>query len=356
MSDVLLTPDPLLLQAVDQLLAAAADDDAATWPAGLWRQAADMGLTGLCLPEAAGGSGGTVIDAVGVLHVVGRHASALPLAESMLTAGWVLSRAGRRSTVDPVTIAMPWRTDMRYDAGRLSGRADGVAWARQATKLVVTAAEDRATEGAPILVFALDRNQVSITPVVDLAGLPRDSVSVDSLAVEPLDLDAAISVRALRRRALVAAVAQAAGGIEALSTLSATYANARTQFGQPIARFQAVQQHLVTIEQQAVLMSMAARQAACAMHEQPDADDYTGIAAAVVAASAIPVAVRAAHQVHGAIGLTREYPLHRTVRFLHALRAEHLAGRANARLLGLAASHGDAESLYPLQPQISECR
>ena len=59
-----------------------------------------------------------------------------------------------------------------------------------------------------------------------------------------------------------------------------------------------------------------------------------------------PTATRAAHQAHGAMGMTREYPLHHSTRRLWAWR--HEAGSAGewAQRVGRAANQGDLRLTY----------
>jgi acyl-CoA dehydrogenase len=80
-----------------------------------------------------------------------------------------------------------------------------------------------------------------------------------------------------------------------------------TFLGRPVAHFQLVQAHLVHLAQDAALVGLAADAAGRAM--SADGDSRFEVAAArVLACSAASTATRAAHQVHGAMGMTRQYP------------------------------------------------
>ena len=88
------------------------------------------------------------------------------------------------------------------------------------------------------------------------------------------------------------------------------YAGERVQFGRPIGRFQAVQQQLALAAAEVAAASAAAEAAARAA----DADGVLAaelpIAMAKARTSEAAGAVaRIAHQVHGAIGFTREHDL-----------------------------------------------
>jgi alkylation response protein AidB-like acyl-CoA dehydrogenase len=123
-------------------------------------------------------------------------------------------------------------------------------------------------------------------------------------------------------------VAQAADGALALSLL---HARERVQFGRPLARFQAIQQHLAVLAGEAVACRAAARAA--------EGDELAQALAKVRSAQAAGEVARLAHQVHGAVGYSDEHPLHRFTRALWDLRDEHgteheWAARAGERLAG----------------------
>src|SRR5215217_9156283 len=63
------------------------------WDAGLWGALADAGLTGVGLPEEAGGSGGELADAVAIVRTLAAGAGAVPVAEQLLVAGPALVAA-----------------------------------------------------------------------------------------------------------------------------------------------------------------------------------------------------------------------------------------------------------------------
>ena len=75
-----MTVDPLLLETADRALEATCTHEAVEaaerdgWSASIWDTVAEIGLPWVGVPEAAGGVGGTVVDAVALLGVVGRHA------------------------------------------------------------------------------------------------------------------------------------------------------------------------------------------------------------------------------------------------------------------------------------------
>jgi acyl-CoA dehydrogenase len=136
-----------------------------------------------------------------------------------------------------------------------------------------------------------------------------------------------------------------AGALERMSALTVEYTNERRQFGKPVATFQAVQARLVHAAQDAAMVSMAA---AVAAREADRRDARFEIAAAkLLADEAATSATRDAHQAHGAMGMTREYPLHHFSRRLWAWRSEFGEERFWSRTLGAAVERAGADRLYP---------
>jgi acyl-CoA dehydrogenase len=137
-----------------------------------------------------------------------------------------------------------------------------------------------------------------------------------------------------------------AGAIEKMSQLTVSYTNERQQFGRPVARFQAVQQHLVWASQDAALARMAAEAAG----RQADRGDarFEIASAKLVANQAATRATKACHQAHGAMGMTQEYELHHSSRRLWSWRSEYGGVREWSRWVGQAAAAHGADGLYPL--------
>ena len=110
-----------------------------------------------------------------------------------------------------------------------------------------------------------------------------------------------------------AVVAQIAGALDAALALSVDHANTRVQFGKPLTKLQAVQQALAVFAAEVAAADVAGQAAAQALDR---GDAAFEIAAAKLRANLAAVSGAAiAHQVHGAIGFTRNHPLHRfTVR------------------------------------------
>jgi acyl-CoA dehydrogenase len=109
------------------------------------------------------------------------------------------------------------------------------------------------------------------------------------------------------------------------------HAGTRRQFGKPIGAFQAVAHLIARIAGASVATQGAASLAVEALREN---DVSLAGAAKTVASEAAGTIAELAHQVHGAIGMTREHDLHRYTRRLWAWRDEYGSDRYWARRAG----------------------
>jgi acyl-CoA dehydrogenase len=353
MTDPSAPVDPLLLDTVEHLLtdvcAFEVVERAETegWCAPVWDALAQAGFPWVSVPEDAGGSGGTLADAMAVLRAVGRHAAPVPVAETGVLAGWLAAGAGLPVGSGPATV-VPDPGALRLAGGRVEGEAV-VAWARRSARVLALVPEP----SSGWLIVSATPDQLDITARSNLAGEPRDGVrfAVDLDELEHAPAPPGVDGSALQWRGALTRVALAAGALERLGELTVDYAHTRRQFGRPIAAFQAVQHHLVVVAQAAARVAMAAdvavREVARGPGDRADFADLAVAAARVIADEASVEATRAAHQVHGAMGVTREYPLHHLSRRLWAWRHEYGDSRSWRRALGARLVAGGADELFP---------
>jgi acyl-CoA dehydrogenase len=337
----------MLRETADRLFQARCDTavqrsaDQGTWPAALWVAVEDAGLHRALVPEAAGGFGVTVADALSLLKVAGAHALPLPLAETML-ASWLLAGAGLGIPDGPLT-AGPVRegetvTLTRAGAGwHLSGTLTRIPWARDVDRIVVLAVHD----GQPWLALVA-KDSWTIEPGVNIAREPRDTVRLDGKAIAAgrTDTTAAdlIAVGAAMR------TQQIAGALTRLTEMTTHYAQDRVQFGRPIGKFQAVQQSMAVMAGQAAAAVAAADLAAEAV---ADGVKLLPIAAGKArAGEAAGIAAGLSHQIHGAIGFTFEHNLHFLTRRLWSWRDEFGKDAAWHRLLGRHMAQAGADRLW----------
>ncbi|MEO8203442.1 MAG: acyl-CoA dehydrogenase family protein [Betaproteobacteria bacterium] len=287
--------------------------EAGEWPAGLWGALEEVGLPRAALPEAAGGAGFSFGDAMFALRRSAYLAAPVPLAETML-AGRLLSAAGLEVPDGPITVAPVGAEGFTLSAGKLSGDAPRVPWGNQCPHVVLVAR----AEGGEVL--ALARTEGAATSVdKNLAGEPRANLHFERAAVVASAPLADAAQRLTRDGALHRCV-QMAGALERTLEYSLAYANERVQFGRPIGKFQAIQHLLAVLAGQVAAASAAADAAVEASAGAPD-EFMVAVAKARIGEAAGKVA-EIAHQVHGAMGYTREHNLHYVTRRLWSWRDE----------------------------------
>jgi acyl-CoA dehydrogenase len=315
--------------------------DAGEIPGALWRALEEAGFTRALVPAEAGGAGLELGDALSLLIPAGRHALPAPLAETLL-ASWLLTAAGVRVPDGMLTVA-PWRAAARVSARRdgsswrLDGTATRVPWARHCEMIAVLAEADG--ERVVALVAAAD---CRITAGRNVAGEARDEVDFAGVTARHAG---ASQVAAVELQALGAVMrsAQMAGALQRILAITVQYAQERVQFGRPIGRFQAVQQNLAVLAGQAAAATAAAQ---AAIEAAGNLDSLAIACAKVRAGEAAGIGAAIAHQIHGAIGFTQEYHLHRSTRRLWAWRDEFGNEAWWSRRIGARLAAAGADRLW----------
>jgi acyl-CoA dehydrogenase len=300
----------------------------------LWGTAESLDLPLIGIDENRGGSGGSVLDLISVMLCAGRYSAPLPLAETSLAA-WLLTQAGMDAPPGPLTL-IPDPSELALHAGRLTGHADRVPWARGATAIVALLPDGAGKH----CIVQIDATRVNITPGSDLAGMPRDTLDINDIGVEVNP--AAIAPDDVLLRGALLRSAQIAGAVASTFELTSTYVEQRTQFGRPIGTFQAIQALVVELAGARALTELCVERAALATHVGKASFEI--LATKAIANRYAGLATRTAHQAHGAIGLTQEYPLQLLTRRLHTWRGD-FGDEANLNARLGAAVHA-AESLH----------
>ena len=317
------------------------DAEKGVWPTALWDALEAAGLTVAWVPDEFGGAGASMTDGFAVLRAAGRFAAPVPLAETLM-AGWLLARAGIAVPGGPLTIA-PVHADGHIALGadgRLGGRARRVPFARNAGHIAVVV--HRGGEPAVALVAA---DGLAISQSMSLAGEPRDDVSFDGATPEAVQR-AAVDEDRLQCLGAAVRLQQMAGALEKILAQSVQYALDRSQFGRPIAKFQAIQHNLAALAGE-VAAAGAAADAAAEACAGPEINVGEVAIAKVRAGEAAGTGAAIAHQAHGAMGFTYEHSLHHSTRRLWAWREEFGNEAVWARRLGRMVAAAGADQLWP---------
>ena len=327
--------EALLIETIDRLSEDQADRtlreaaEQGNWPDSLWNAISELGLPRCMLPEEQSGSGLGLASAMRALKRTAFHGLPLPIAESMI-ASRLLQAAG---------LPMPEGIIAAGLAGE-DGTMARVPWGAQANHLV--AIEGR---GANARVTLYQGTARIIRAEINLAGEPRVTLSPDSMSrVDSRELAHADEL--LMRYGALARSAQMAGAMERSLQLALQYASERVQFGRPISKFQAVQHMLAVQASHAAACSAALDGALDVTGEHP-----TSLCVAIAKArisEAAGLGADIAHQVHGAMGFTREHVLHNLTRRLYAWRDEYGNEVHWQRQIGHEVAAKGADALWPM--------
>jgi len=279
------------------------------------------GFLGVSVPEDRGGSGGSLADALEIVRGAAYAGASTPLLDGPIQAGWLLARAG---------LSFPWSDKLAVlaegsvvleqsgDTPSLSGTLDEVRWPHEADAVVVPMQLDGKLQ---VAVVSADRLQLGDTGANTTGEPVARSVSLDRVRVQTLaatQLPYGEVMETLARRAALARSVGLSAALQRTAELTIVFAGQRSQFGRTIDQFQAVQTYLARLASEAQRVAVLVDTAQACLSDGGEADIGFAITAAarVLSGQAAMVSARTAHQVHGAIGVTMEYPLQRFSRRL----------------------------------------
>ena len=317
----------------------------------IWEHITAMGLPSLLIPESAGGLELNAADMVAVLEAAGHFALPAPLATTI--GGFVplvveaddggaarLLRevvGGAAATLAP-TVGADWTTpDAVVEGDLLTVHCDGIPEPGRAGLIAIPAT--RIDDGRVVLVVA-STAQLDLT-----AEEAMDPTSpVGSLDLERHALGDAVVLDRDPRPALpvvwTAASAELVGLAAELVSRAAAFARDRVQFDKPIGSFQSIK-HMIVDSHLAVERARSLTVYAALLSDQKDpkatAAAHNAKAAASEAGSA---AARAAVQVHGGSGITKEEDV--SLLYLRARQLSQLLGDAGFHYSCVSATGVDA--------------
>ncbi len=284
-----------------------------------WPQLADLGWTGLALPEEYGGSGFGMPELVVVVEELGRAIAPGPfvptvIASSVLAAiapeevkaAWLPGLADG-SLVGAVALG----SDLAVRDGTASGSAGVVLSGHLADVLLAGTGDD-------VIVVDCRGGGVTAKVPANLDPARRAArVTIDGAPAKVLNGGRIV----LTDLARLIFAAEASGVARQCTESAAEYAKIRQQFGRPIAMFQAVKHHCANMLVASELATAAVWDAARAEVCDRDQFGYTAAMAATLALAAADQNAQLNIQVHGGIGFTWEHDAHLFVRRATAIEA-----------------------------------
>ncbi|MBM3222558.1 MAG: acyl-CoA dehydrogenase [Candidatus Tectomicrobia bacterium] len=335
----------------------------------LFRKVAELGWLGILIPEEYGGEGRSYTDAAVLFEELGRGPVAGPYFSSGILGALTVLHSGteaQKRTILPqvasgervisVAVTEPhygWRPETvqlrasrQGDTYTLNGVKLFVHDAQAATHLLCAVRTSPPNNGASsgITLLLVDAK----APGVTIRTLPGWMAQVDEVRLHNVRVPAADvlgetegqgweALEAAAMQAIPILCAYQVGSCQTVFDISVAYSRTRVQFGQPIGRFQRVQDHIVNIVNnldaarwttyEALWKLDAGRPAAASVH----------LAKAVTSEAYLKVC-DSGHEVHAGVGVIREYGL-----TLHTQRSRtlyHLLGDARYHRRRLADAMG----------------
>jgi alkylation response protein AidB-like acyl-CoA dehydrogenase len=282
-------------------------DSGEAYDADLWRlMAVDLGLAGIAVSEAGGGTGGSFVEAGVVLEESGAALIAVPLLTGIVAAA-ALDRVGAADVLPVVAAgervaALVVADEVTAHGGALSGGTRHVLDGHRADVLVVAT-----LEGLYVVDATADGVEVVGAPSLDLTRW-QATVSLASARAEQVG-DAAAAAMAVDLLRVGLAV-ESVGAARRCLNSTADYLKTRIQFGKPIGSFQALQHRMADLVVDLEAATSTAYYAAWAAADSPDELPVVApLAKAVCTDAAYRIAAETI-QLHGGIGFTWEHDAH----------------------------------------------
>lgn len=318
----------------------------------LWQKIVDAGMTKILCHESHGGIEGTWLDALPLFFQIGYTQAPVPLAQAV-AGQYFASRCGIDLPADGIlalaagtqTQNLKLTSDTAKNATRITGEMNAVKWARHAHWLLIE------TNDKLCLVNSKGKG-VSITHGSDAASLPSDTVLLEDASVSHvLSTNIDKLPKPLHIAYATITSAQITGALEYALHLAVQYAKDRVQFGKPIGKNQAIQQQLAIFAGELACSYAATTTAlrdmpALTENSAPRAE-FSAAVAKVTSSDSVKACASIAHQVHGAIGFTYEYPLNFATRRLWAWRAEAGGSTEWAERIGQSFINARSEQFWP---------
>jgi alkylation response protein AidB-like acyl-CoA dehydrogenase len=308
--------------------------DADGYSKPVWATFADMGFTGVLVPEAQGGLGLGMVEAGVVMEQIGHQLTASPFLASSVVAVSLIRQAGTAAQRDhwlPKLASGATIATLAIDEGRkhqpdriackatktaagftLDGHKTFVIDGHVADLLLVAAS----TSGKGITLFMVPRSTPGVTTervaMVDSHNAARISFTGVTLGHDAVlgAVDAGAAPLALALDAgRAAASAELLGIADEVFERTTTYLRQRKQFGRLIGEFQALQHRAAELYFDIEMARAAVLKALQAI----DADPTTAGEAVAVAKSragtSATLAVQEGVQMHGGMGMTDEFDI-----------------------------------------------
>lgn len=314
----------------------------------LWDPVEALDITNLLLDEEVAGFAASWVDAFQVFKRLGSHALPLPVGETII-AKYCLRQADMEIPDGPISVGITddyhIRDGIDAEYSTIDVTVNELPWGHLAPHILLLCQTDNSSTGSRSRLVLLDAaSGSSCTKLENIASEPRIGMEFKGAPVVAINRPERAAPALLPMLALLR-TAQMSGALETALGVCVNHVRERQQFGRPISKFQVIQHQISILAEHAAAVSCAAQSASSAL-DVSDAN-FEICAAKIRANRAVGESTSIAHQVHGAIGFTKEHSLHYYTQRLWAWRSEYGNDRFWARTLGKLML--DEDALTPWQ-------
>jgi hypothetical protein len=296
----------------------------------VWGELAELGLTGLVVPEAHGGMAFGPVEAMLVTEELGRglvnapYAAAALMAPALLAAApaavqaaWLPGIASGEALVVPALHERGSRH--RWQRVTVRARAAGDGWVLDGAKCVVPAGDEADAfivsarhagsddAEAGIGLFLVKRSDARVVGYATQDGARAADLHLAATPALLLQAEGAASLATAVDVGSAAVCAEAVGLMDRLVAITVDYMNTRKQFGTTLASFQALRHRIADVKMHLELGRSMSYFATLKLAEAPAQRQRAVAQARVQLGQSMRFVGQQCIQLHGGIGCTDEY-------------------------------------------------
>ena len=320
----------------------------------VWRELAELGLSGLTIDAAHGGLGLGAIEAMVVMEELGQGLVHAPYAAAALVAPSVLAAAPgelqdqwlpRIASGEALVVLAHQERAARYRLDQVATRAwdsaDG--WRVEGLKSVVPAGDEADAFIVPahsahgIRLFLVERSAAQVRGYPTQDGARAAEVGLQAAPAQLISADGLLLLERAVDIGIAASCAEGVGLMDRLVRMTVEYLNTRKQFGVPIGSFQALRHRMADIKMQLELARSMSYFASMKLGE-PAAQRRRALSQAKLQlGQSMRFVGQQCVQLHGGIGITDEYAGSHYFKRLTMLEmaygdSQHHLGEVSARM------------------------
>jgi alkylation response protein AidB-like acyl-CoA dehydrogenase len=328
----------------------------------VYAELAELGLTGLVVPEAHGGMGFGAIEAMVISEELGRGLVNAPYTHGALVAPLLLSAAPaalqaawlpKIADASALVVLAHQERAARYRLHHVTTRAtdigDGNGWTLTGAKSIVPAGDEADAfivparvsgaddDASGIGLFLVERSTARVRGYPTQDGARAAEVVLDQTPAALITEDGHDLLGHAVDAGIAAQCAEAVGAMDRLVAITVEYMNTRKQFGVAIASFQALRHRIADVKMQLELGRSMSYYASLKLGE-PAAQRRRALSQArVQLGQSMRFVGQQCVQLHGGIGVTDEYIASHYFKRLTMLElsfgdTQHHLGQVSARM------------------------